>query len=245
MELIILGSGTCVPSQKRASPANFLKIGKTNILVDCGPGTLRQLEKTKHSYKDIDLVFITHFHSDHISDLDALVFARKRDQYYQKVKPIKIIGPKGMKRFYNTHLTKIIGTTPKFKIDLVEINGILKFKDFQVKSEKMTHTKESIAYKFIENKKTLIITGDCILDKKIINFSKDASVLLADAAYPEKSKVSVHLSSKEAAILAKEANVKKLVLTHLYPVKKETRLTEAKKIFKNTVLAKDLMRITV
>ena len=73
MLLKILGSGTCMISLKRSSPANYLKIGEKQILVDCGPGTLTQLEKAGVPYKDIDMVFITHYHIDHISDLDALI----------------------------------------------------------------------------------------------------------------------------------------------------------------------------
>ena len=47
MDLIVLGSGTCVPSLKRSGPAVFLKIDNKNILVDIGPGTLVQLLKAK------------------------------------------------------------------------------------------------------------------------------------------------------------------------------------------------------
>jgi ribonuclease BN (tRNA processing enzyme) len=45
MKLIILGSGTCVPSLKRSAPAYYLEAGGRQILIDCGCGTLLQLEK--------------------------------------------------------------------------------------------------------------------------------------------------------------------------------------------------------
>ncbi|MDD3156263.1 MAG: MBL fold metallo-hydrolase [Candidatus Pacebacteria bacterium] len=73
MKLTIIGSGTCVPTVKRGSPANYLQIGKKKILVDCGPGTVRQIVNAKIDYRTIDMVFLTHFHNDHVSDLVALI----------------------------------------------------------------------------------------------------------------------------------------------------------------------------
>jgi len=56
MILTILGSGTCVPSLKRNSPSNYLKIDDKQILIDCGSGTLLQLEKANLSYKEIGFI---------------------------------------------------------------------------------------------------------------------------------------------------------------------------------------------
>ena len=66
MKLTILGSGTCVPSLKRNAPSNYLKIGDKQILVDCGSGTLLQLEKANLTYNEIDIVCISHYHTDQI-----------------------------------------------------------------------------------------------------------------------------------------------------------------------------------
>lgn len=52
-----------------------------------------------------------------------------------------------------------------------------------------------------------------------------------------------HRTAKQCAEIAKKAKVKKLILTHLserYLKNPEIILNEARKIFKNTVIAKDL-----
>ena len=61
----------------------------------------------------------------------------------------------------------------------------------------------------------------------------------------ERAKDYKHLTSKQAAKIAKEANVKQMILTHLSERYKDKSLLlkEAKKIFKKTTLAKDLMEI--
>ena len=55
-----------------------------------------------------------------------------------------------------------------------------------------------------------------------------------------------HLIPRECGIIAKEALVKKLVLTHFYPLPEEgLRLKETKEVFNNTEMATDLMTIEI
>ena len=100
MKLIILGSGTCVPSIERASPSSLLEIGNKKILLDMGAGSLRQLAKVDPIYyRKIDIVYFSHRHTDHTADLLPLIqalnwtpgFTRKKDLYivaHPKIKPI-------------------------------------------------------------------------------------------------------------------------------------------------------------
>ena len=45
MRLVVLGSGTCVPSLERNAPGYLLEAGSKKLLIDCGSGTLLQLER--------------------------------------------------------------------------------------------------------------------------------------------------------------------------------------------------------
>ena len=120
MKLTILGSGTCVPDLKHSSPANFLKIAGKNIMIDFGPGTLHQLLKAKVNYKIIDYVFITHFHPDHISEIDSFLQALDWTPNFNRTKDLILIGPVGLKNFYQ----KIISSRPRlntYKAKLKEV----------------------------------------------------------------------------------------------------------------------------
>jgi ribonuclease BN (tRNA processing enzyme) len=122
----------------------------------------------------------------------------------------------------------------------------MKFEDFSVEYQKITHTSSSIAYKFVEKEKTLVISGDCAYDERLINFSKDANILLLECSYPNNIKKRGHLIPKECGLIALKAGVKKLVLTHIYPYSSgKIRLDQTKKIFKNTILAEDFMKINI
>ncbi|MBU1085495.1 MBL fold metallo-hydrolase [Patescibacteria group bacterium] len=248
MKLTILGSGTCVPSLKRSSPANFLKISENKILIDCGAGTLNQLLKSKVSYKDIDIVFLSHFHPDHVSELAPLIHALSWTPDFDRKKDLVLIGPSGFKSFYKNIVFPVVGNPRPntYKVRIIEIGKKLIFKDFIVKSTKTIHSPESIAYQFIEKNKILTISGDCDFDHNLIKFSKNSDLLLLECSYANDGKVRGHLIPQECGEIAKQASVKKLILTHLYPISSEgIRLKQTKKIFKNTLLAKDLLTISI
>lgn len=134
MKLTILGSGTCVPTIKRGSPANFLEIGKVKILVDCGSGTLRQLVKARLDYKNIDIAFFTHFHSDHILDLNAFIQALNWTPGFDRKKDLILVGPVGFKKFYESFLKPVSGVPRPntYKIKIKEMGKHLSFENFSV-----------------------------------------------------------------------------------------------------------------
>jgi len=249
MKLTILGSGTCVPTVRRGSPANYLEIGKKKILIDCGPGTVRQIVSAKIDYRTIDMVFLTHFHNDYVSDLVALTWALFCTQGFDRKKDLTLIGPVGFKKFFETciNLNNDGEHWPRNKrIKIKEIKNRIEFEEFSVECKKIIHTSSSIAYKFIEKDKTLIFSGDCDYDEKFINFSKDADILLLECSYPNNIKKRGHLIPKECGLIAQRARVKKLILTHIYAYSSgEVRLDQTKKIFKNTILAEDFMKINI
>ena len=74
-ELILLGSGTGVPSLKRGSPGLVVVTEGSRVLVDSGPATLRRMLEVGLTCHDTDLLLYTHIHPDHVSDLVPFLFA--------------------------------------------------------------------------------------------------------------------------------------------------------------------------
>ena len=77
MEITILGSGTATPSLDRNASGLMIRAAETWALVDMGPGTLRRMCEAGIDARLIDLILITHFHPDHVSDLAPFLFASK------------------------------------------------------------------------------------------------------------------------------------------------------------------------
>lgn len=104
--------------------------------------------------------------------------------------------------------------------------------------------------------KKIVYTGDTQPTPDISKNAKNADLLIADSTfYSDKKYMDEigHSTSADAAKIAKKANVKKLVLTHISRryQEKESNISskalekEAKKIFKNSVLAEDFMEIKI
>ena len=149
MKVTVLGSGNFIPNLKRNAPGYLLEFNEKKILVDCGSGILLQLEKIRNQlYQELDYIFITHTHIDHVSDLDALLHVLKWNK--GRTKELVFIGPKGFELFYETHLAPVVETSNEFKITIKEIENKLNFDGFNVESIKTKHTENtnSIAYKF-------------------------------------------------------------------------------------------------
>ena len=86
-----LGTGGTAPSPTRGMPATLIKHGGTKILVDCGEGTQRQIWQAEDGLVDLDAIFLTHYHSDHILGLPGLLNSY---QLRGRERPLPIYGPK-------------------------------------------------------------------------------------------------------------------------------------------------------
>jgi ribonuclease Z len=91
----------------------------------------------------------------------------------------------------------------------------------------------------------VIYSGDTKYCKNLITISKGADVLIHDATFSDDQKTRMHSGVSDAAEIARRAKVRKLVLTHFSRRYRNTTELEktAKKIFKNTVAARDFMKI--
>lgn len=237
-----------MPSLKRNAPGYYLEVFDMQILIDCGSGTILQLERAGKNYKSIDAVFITHTHPDHISDLMPFIHALLATPGFKREKDLLIVGPKGSKKFYESCISSVIKRPKSFTIEVVEIEDKLGLKYLNVFSKKTAHSENSIAYRLEDGEKSLVITGDCDYDEGIVEFSKDADLLIIDCSFPDAMKVPGHLTPKECGLVAKKAKVKKLILSHLYPTSypDAERLKECRVVFDGDVsLAEDLMEVNI
>ncbi len=248
MKILILGSGTCVPSLKRNAPGYLLEAGNKQILVDCGSGILLQLERAGKSYRDIDAVFITHRHPDHFSDLMPLIHALVATPNFTREKDLFVFGPKEFGDYYTLAFLPIFRRFSNFSIHLKKIHAKMEFDPFKITSTRTLHFGEGYAIRFEHNNKSVVFTGDTAYDKRIVEISKGADLLIADCSFPESEKSKGHMSAKECGVLAKEAGVSRLILSHLYPssISDSDRVLEAQKEFNGEIiLAEDLMEIEI
>lgn len=119
----------------------------------------------------------------------------------------------------------------------------IKFKGKTIKPSDASH---------IEKGKMVSFILDTVLCNNCFKIAKDAELLVSESTYlaelEEKASQYLHLTARQAAEIAKKARAKQLVLTHIsqrHEKNEKDVLNEAKKIFPNTLLAKDFMRIEI
>ncbi len=69
MKLTFLGSGSAFTMNNRQSNMILEDDGKI-LLIDCGTDIRHSLHQQDLSYKDIDAVYISHLHADHIGGME-------------------------------------------------------------------------------------------------------------------------------------------------------------------------------
>jgi len=220
MKITILGSGTSVPSLKRNSSGILIQNGETNSLIDCGYGTLHQLLRLGVTCRDINRIYFTHNHPDHMCDLIPLLFAVRYPMAPRKNKLEIVAGP-GFKEFFDGLLKAYKGwLTPKtYEIEIIEQDEETReYDELSITTRKVNHLPISRGYRIIDERgRIAAFSGDTDTCDGMIELGRDADLLVLECATPDALKIDGHLSPMPAAKLAQKAQCKKLCLTHFYP----------------------------
>ncbi len=275
MQLTLLGTGCPSVDYRRFGPANLVSTNKSSILVDCGSGVTQRLKEAKVSSADIDALFLTHLHSDHVVDFYQLIIS---SWHSYRTKSWRIFGPRGTKKF----VKKLMDTwkdertlrikneqrssVQAFKIRVTEFRkyGKIKIKDLVVEYFTVDHKPVKYAYgfNFFHQKKKLTISGDTKPCENLMKYGQLTDVLLHEVfieneIYPlfkMRSKKTLHnvkayhTLSTIVGKVAKITRCKKLVLTHFVPPQfNENKLIEVvtKDFGKKPIIGKDLLKITI
>jgi len=258
MKLIVLGSGTSVPHPRRASAAFWLETSAGSMLLDCGADAMHRMAEESLDWPNLDAIWISHLHLDHCGGLASLLFGTKHSpQTQNRRKPLQIFTCAGMRK-----LLKAIDESNNYRLFQqpfpIELHEVAELTDQQdrfallpgvtAQTFSTPHTQESVAIRVTDAEGTsLVYTADTGYSEALADFAANVDLLILECSFPRDKPVETHLDLNEAMSLAKIANPRMLLLTHLYPswdgidLEREAAKSWASKV----VAAYDGLRLTV
>ncbi len=107
LDVLFAGTAASAPTARRGLSATLLRRGGEKLLFDCGEGTQRQLVRSV-GLLEIDEVYITHFHADHVLGLPGML---KTYGLQARERPLRVFGPAGLRRLFDV-FAPVIGRLP-------------------------------------------------------------------------------------------------------------------------------------
>jgi len=294
-EITILGSSSATPIYQRHPTAQVLNIDERLFLVDCGEGTLIQMNRFRIKFHRINHIFISHLHGDHYLGLMGLLSTM---HLQGRTIPIHLYGPSDLKEIIDMQL-KYSQTDLRYEIVFHPINPsssklIYENDELQVHTIVLNHRIACTGFLFCEKQKprklvkeklieyhipvsafpdlkdgkdfvtedgkvipnseltneprsprSYAFCSDTLYHKQIIPQIRGIDLLYHEATFMndklERAAETFHTTAAQAASIAVDAGVKRLIIGHfsaryknLYPL-----LEEAKAVFENTSLAQE------
>ena len=118
-------------------------------MFDCGEGTQRQLQRSL-GLVQVDAIFLTHFHADHILGLPGLL---KTWDLTDRQAPLRIYGPRGLRDLFKT-LARIVGKTG-YPLELIELDpgDAVPLEDAEVRAFPVEHSVRANGYALAEEER--------------------------------------------------------------------------------------------
>lgn len=212
MKLTIVGYWGGYPKVNEASAGYLLEHEDFHLLIDCGSGVLSKLQNFL-APEELDAVILSHYHPDHVADIGVLQHARLIQGFLDKEFGCLPIYGHGLDEAEFAKLTYKNITEGR----AYDPQTTLNVGPFTIQFLRTNHPVPCFAMKIEAGGKTLIYTGDTSYRNEFISFSKEADLLLSECNFysHQDGKNAGHMNSTDVGRLAAEAEVKKVILTHL------------------------------
>ena len=279
LECVVLGTkGGPRVGPGRSNPGYVFLVDGVPYLVDCGPRVTGQLVAAGVPLQSIRKIFITHHHNDHNIEYGNVVnlawtngLSRPIESYGPPpLRRMTELFWELNERDISIRMADEGRPDPRALLKPTELErpGVVYEDDkVRVTAALVNHPpiEPAFAFRFDAGGRSIVFSGDTTADDRLIALARDADVLLHEVIYvpgidaivaslPNAATLREHLIAShtpthDVGRVAKEARVKKLVLTHLVPgdnprIPDEAWTDEPRRMFNGeVVLGQDLMRL--
>jgi len=227
VKLTILGCSGSVPGPGRAASGYLLEAEDFRLLLELGSGVFSRLQEEKCDPFDLDAVLFSHLHPDHCGDFTALTVWRQwhpNPPYDTRARRLPVYAPEGAAtRFANAYAPDEQRRVTTDLSDVYQFHELdeqtFSLGPFEITPVKVFHSATSFGFRIRHGGVTLAYTGDTGPCSALTELAKDAELLLSEVSWTDSPSrpEGVHLSGKQAGVLARESGVGKLLVTHVPP----------------------------
>jgi ribonuclease Z len=241
-KVTLLGTASPSPRPDRFGPSTLVEAGDQKLLIDAGRGVPIRLWQIKVPMGKIDVLFLTHFHSDHTSGIpDLWLTGWLAAPFGQRKTPFHVIAPVGAKALME-NLQKAYALDIKIRLEdeklqpegiavnVEEFNGegaIYEKNGVKVMSFEVHHgdaIKPSVGYRIEYKGHAVVLSGDTRYDENVVKHAVGADLLIHEVGAARPALMAVpavqriiahHTTPKEAGMVFAMAKPKLAVYSHI------------------------------
>jgi ribonuclease BN (tRNA processing enzyme) len=221
MHLQFVGCGDAFGSGGRFNTCFHLVGNRINALIDCGASSLVALNKLAIKRNEIDVIYISHFHADHVGGVPFFIL--EGNYVLKRERPLIIAGPPGLKaRFPELMEAAFPGTKTmqlRFPLTLRELEigrrteiGPIGVTPFHVMHD--DRAGPCLGFRFEAEEKVVGFSGDTEWTDALINIGREADLFICES-YMRDKPVKTHMVVSMLEQHLNQIRPKRLILTHM------------------------------
>jgi len=221
MHLQFVGCGDAFGSGGRFNTCFHLVGRDINALIDCGATSLVGLNKLAINRNDINTIFITHFHADHIGGLPFFIL--ESNYVLKRQRALTVAGPPGLRsRYADIMETAFPGSTTvewSFPLTLREMEigrrgdiGNVRITPFHVMHD--DRAGPCLGFRIEAEGKVIAFSGDTQWTDTVADIGRDADLFICEA-YTRDKPVATHMALNLLERHLPQIRPKRLILTHM------------------------------
>ena len=241
IKITLLGTGAPPPVMNRFGPSILVEAGQQKFLFDAGRGALQRLAQANVRWQEVDAIFLTHLHSDHVVGFPDLwltgwLVGPGRDR------PLDVRGPRGTKNMM-LHLEHAYEfdirirpyqdrASPDGAVILTEdiSQGVVwERAGVKITAFDVDHTpvKPAFGYRLDYAGRSVVLSGDTRISENLVRYAQGVDVLIHEVVAietfqrartpPERAKtiVAQHVTAEQAGEVFSRVRPRLAVYSHI------------------------------